>query len=89
MRTLAEVLPTIHTQKEPVMVDGVLRRGRTTVYGVKVSTDQMTCQDCGNTEGYTCRDGEHKVWFCASEKCIEIDTEITRERARKERHPKF
>jgi len=89
MRTLAQVLPKIHTQKEPVMVDGILRRGRTTIYGVKVSTDQMTCQDCGNTEGYTCRDGKHKVWFCGNDKCIETDCAITLQRDRETKRVKF
>jgi len=89
MRMLTEVLKPFEPQREPVMVDGLLHRGRITVYGVKVSSDQMTCQDCGSTEGFTCRDGEHKVWFCVNQKCIDTDSEITKKRDRKARKESF
>lgn len=89
MRAIADILPTVETQKDLVMIDGHLRRGRATIYGVKVGSNQMTCQDCGSTEGYTCRDGEHKVWFCATEKCLETDCELTKKRDRELRRVKF
>jgi len=89
VRQITEILKPLSPQHEPMLVDGLLRRGRKTVYPVKVSSDEMTCQDCGNTEGYTCRDYEHKVWFCATPSCIETDTKITLERDREERRVKF
>ena len=86
MKSLAElteyyypVRPTI----DSVTVTALLRKGTKTVFISPRKSLDMECQDCGSTAGYTCRDGADKCWFCANEKCLEKDVEITKKMARK------
>lgn len=92
MRSLAEVIELdypISPSLDSVTVTALLRRGRKTLLTPPRESLDMECQDCGSVEGYTCRDGDHRCWFCANDKCLEKDSEITKEMAQRARRRKF
>ncbi len=92
MRSLAEVIELdypVSPTLDCVKVTALLRRGRKTILNPPKESLDMECQDCGYIEGYTCRDGEDRCWFCSNEGCIERDSEITKEMAEKARRHKF
>lgn len=89
MKTLQEVMgstPPFKPTTDSVTVMAVLRDGKKTLLNPYKDSLEMECQDCGSMEGYTCWDSSHRCWFCANEKCLEKDTQITKKLARRARH---
>ncbi len=68
---------------ENPLIEVLIRRGNSTPLQKPKLANDLICQDCGGDKGYTCWDYGKKAWFCAGEKCLKIDSEISKERDRK------
>ena len=86
---LLQAYAPIKQVDENPIIEVLLRRGNAIPLQSPKPAQEMICQDCGGNIGHTCWDYGKRAWFCADEKCLKIDIEITKESDRKKWRAEF